>query len=82
MLVLGVPPQGMSSEVAEVRGLVGALAKKLEESETELDAQAIANALYGMQSMRCVQWAGRYQFPLENCYMCEWRARVELGTVD
>ena len=42
----------MSTDVSEVRQLVDVLAEKVAKSETELDAQAIGNALYGLQSMR------------------------------
>jgi len=41
----------MSSECAEVRQLIFALASKVEASSTELVAQAVGNALYGCQMM-------------------------------
>jgi hypothetical protein len=41
--------QGMSSSAPEVRRLVRILAGKIAASEAELDAQALSNALYGMQ---------------------------------
>jgi len=38
----------MSSEHAEVRAVVGALAEKVAESREMLDAQGVGNALYGL----------------------------------
>ena len=40
---------GMSANVPEVRRLVEILAKKVSESVAEFDAQALSNALYGLQ---------------------------------
>ena len=37
--------QGMSSDWVEVRGLVKVLSEKIEQSETEMDSQALGNAL-------------------------------------
>ena len=44
----------MSSDWTEVRGLVDTLAEKILTSETELDSQALGNALYGLQSMNSI----------------------------
>ena len=44
----------MSSDWTEVRGLVATLAEKILNSETELDSQALGNALYGLQSMNSI----------------------------
>lgn len=39
----------MSASLPQVRLLVSVLAEKIAASEAELDAQAISNALYGLQ---------------------------------
>eukprot|EP01031_Cornospumella_fuschlensis_P027755 gene27755-33523_t len=41
----------MSANVPEVRTLVDTLATKIRQSDSELDTQAISNALYGLQSL-------------------------------
>ena len=43
--------QGMSSDVPEVRQLVGVLVRKVDELTAELDAQGVGNALYGLQGI-------------------------------
>lgn len=39
----------MSASAPQLRLLIGALAEKIAASEAELDAQAMSNALYGLQ---------------------------------
>lgn len=39
----------MTADVPEVRNLIGILAKKIKQSESEFDSQALSNALYGLQ---------------------------------
>jgi predicted nucleic acid-binding Zn-ribbon protein len=41
----------MSSDVREVKDVLAALAPKIEGCKEELDAQAVSNAIYGLQSM-------------------------------
>jgi outer membrane murein-binding lipoprotein Lpp len=41
----------MSSDVREVKDVLAALAPKVESCREELDAQAVGNAVYGLQSM-------------------------------
>ena len=41
--------QGMSSDKSEVSELIAALATKISQSEVDFDAQALSNALYGLQ---------------------------------
>jgi hypothetical protein len=58
--------QGMSLESPAVRRLVRTLAGRIAASEAELDAQALSNALYGMQvQFACVLF----------CVMCARVAR-------
>ena len=42
----------MSSDALEVRTLVAALSEKVEISKQGLDAQAVGNALFGLQRMK------------------------------
>ena len=43
----------MTCASAERRALAGALARKIVESQAELDGLGVANACYGLQSLSC-----------------------------
>lgn len=44
----------MSPNLVQVRKLIAVLAEKISKSESEFDAQAMSNALYGLQVFEIV----------------------------
>ena len=48
--------KGMSSDSAEVRGLISVLVAKVKGCKDDLSAQAVGNALYGIISSHCLSY--------------------------